>query len=274
MFTGQIKAFHDVWFIGDDFLTEIYHTFLRMRDEAVKSQCRPPYVFEQYNVACFTPNPQTLLKDVLARLINCLIKALNDAVKLPRLIVIIPEEDLLQFISAPGYSVKKLSHEALTWLFNQVDRALDAKCDNLYNRKLGAVAFDTKIIWVQMINRINGYSKTLANRKVFNEVLANLVRNKTEHYLIDIDDEMADRSLLDSANRLNGYGRVHYFAEIDRKIEQFDKHRINLKPAQRSPHSNRLKWRMLTTTYLPYMPAALHDHHLTRQYTTVNGCMR
>ena len=172
----------------------------------MKAKQKIPYLFDQYNVHCFTPSPQSLLRDVLVQMINCLIKALNDTLKLPRLIVVIPEEDLLKFIMKPSVSVSKMSAEAFTWLMNQVDYAIEAKKDNLTMRKPGAVVFDPKIIWVKMINRIRRYIKTLANRKAFNETLEHLISNRPRHYLLDIIDVMEDGSLVDSMNHLNGYG--------------------------------------------------------------------
>ena len=190
-----------------------------------------PYIYDYYNVKCFTPNPNTVLKDVLARLLNCFVKALNDHNKLPRLVIVIPDLDILKHINHFGFGVKYLIHEAMQWLLTQFSRAVESKVDFMRRKKPGSIiANEPKFIWVKAINRLNGYSKMLAMRNKFNNIMESHLAGKVNHYVIDISDKLADRSYCDANNTLNGFGRQKYWQEIDRCIELFDKRRITLRP--------------------------------------------
>ena len=123
MIVGDIKAVNDLWIIGDQFVNDVYYILSGMKQKAISSKKgKLPYIFEYYNVSCFTPNPNTILTDVLARMVNCLIKALNDAVKIPCLILVIPDEDIMTFIDYPGdgSGSKFVFGGAITWIVNQM----------------------------------------------------------------------------------------------------------------------------------------------------------
>ena len=62
-----------------------------------------PYLYEQYNVSCFTTVPQSLTRNMLARLVNCFIKALNDTTKLPQLVLIAVDWDILLLSAKEQY---------------------------------------------------------------------------------------------------------------------------------------------------------------------------
>ena len=232
--TGQIQALNDVWIIGDSFVNEVYHVFQKMRDDARMDRRPLPYMYQQYNVACYTPNPKSVLKDVLARLVNCFIKALNNAKKLPRLVLVIPKDNRLKFINNNNFGVKMLSNRAISWVMTQMARALESKKENLQNRCPGSViSTETKMIWVEMFNRVTDVNKFLAVRYKYNEAMQEQVHQRIRHYIVDINDNMMDASLFNLANRLNGKGIIKFWNAIDKQIEAFDKREISLKPRLR-----------------------------------------
>ena len=98
------------------------------------------HMYKYFNVTCFTSNPQSLVKNTLARFVNCLIKSLNDKSKLPRIILVIPDADLMKFIKKSAdhdyENMQMFIEGALNWVMNQMTRAVDAKKDNLHRRKL------------------------------------------------------------------------------------------------------------------------------------------
>ena len=115
----------------------------------------------------------------MAQMVNCFIKALNDAVKLPRLVLILPDGDLLKHINYNEFGVHKLSADALRWVSTQMDRALETKKENMSRRMPGSViAHEPKFIWVEMINRVNGFNQYLANHSKFNGAMADMVEQK------------------------------------------------------------------------------------------------
>ena len=142
--------------LGNNFLNEIFSTFPGMRIRVQATKHRPPYLYESYNVTAFTPNPATSgVKDIMARIINCLIKALNDVAKLPKFLLVVPDEDILSCTDYQKYGLELSMHVALGWIITQMEHALETKKEDLMRHKPGAVAFnEPKTIWVKMLNRV------------------------------------------------------------------------------------------------------------------------
>ena len=73
----------DIWLLRDKFVNDNFHAFPAWNTHAKITKCPGPYIYQEFNVRCFTANPLSEVKQVLARILNCLIKALNDSTKLP-----------------------------------------------------------------------------------------------------------------------------------------------------------------------------------------------
>ena len=167
-------AVNDLWLVGDDFLNENYYKLPQIKNDNYLACERLPYMYDFYNLSCFTPNPQSLTSNVMVRLVNCYIKALNDSNKLPRIVLIIPDGDLLNYLYQQNkeFGISDISFDILSWITKQMVRATDAKKDDLKRKKPGSVIpTEPKFIWVKMLNRVNGRSDFLALRSKFNDVL-------------------------------------------------------------------------------------------------------
>ena len=66
----------------------------------------------------------------------------------------------------------------------------------------------------------------------FNHILEELLSNKKQHYIIDLDSKINDVSLFTQFNELNDDGIVAFWQEIDDCIRLFDDHQLSLTPAQ------------------------------------------
>ena len=233
LIAGTIPAKNDAWIIGDEFVNKIYHSFQHMRDSArTDRRSGPgPYLFNYYNISCFTPNPKSVLRDVLARLVNCFIKALNNAKRLPRLVIVIPEADLCNYINYNNFDMKILANKAINWIMIQMNRALEAKQENLAARCPGSIlSTEPKFIWVEKFNRVNDFSKLMSVHYKYNEALQEQVLKRVRYYSIDVEQEMMDAKLFDMANNLNGRGVIRFWKEIDKQIQLFDERKKTLKP--------------------------------------------
>ena len=80
LFVDEVEAFKDAWMIGDAFINNIWHMFPAMYEEAIVANSEKPYLFESYNVECFSydQESETTTRNVLARIVNAFIKALNN----------------------------------------------------------------------------------------------------------------------------------------------------------------------------------------------------
>ena len=200
----------------------------QMKHEMKSARQPTLYIYEYFNIFCITPNPDSLVKNVLAKFMNCIIKALNDSVKLPRIILFIPDLDIIRYIcrtvtvlDADLSDLHLFVEGALNWIINQVAWAIDAAKDNLQRRKPGAIlSYEPKMVWVKMMDRIGtgSRSKSLALRNIFNTTLGDKLSGRTGHFIIDIDQAMDDASFFDADNHLNEYGRHHFWLALDKII--------------------------------------------------------
>ena len=224
---------------------DIYHALQEMNNQAKVNQHGTPYIYDMYNVRCFTANPLSELKNVATRLVNALIKALNDYEKLPRMIVIIPDLDILRFlrIDDRDNSLSSILQELIKWIITNMRRATEAKHDFLMTRKAGAVADnEPKIIWVKMINRFGSrYDPILMQKGRFNRILEDLLADEKSHYLMDVNVAVNDSSYFNDKNELNTDGRVKYWSELVEQIKLFDLRKLSLKPLKKDSTSVRMK---------------------------------
>ena len=214
-----MEAINSVWFIGDDFINETYHALQQMKAESRVNPSEKPYVYTMYNVRCFTSKPACLVQNIPARIVNCLIKALNEAFSIPRFIVVVPDWDILRFINHFTYGVEILVQESLDWMIDNMKKVIRDKKDQLFKIHNGSVvSTQPKIIWVKMLQRMRSYEKILTVRGKYNSVLKSTLAEESLHYIIDPNPILRDSAYFARDNHLNSDGSILFWKEIDECI--------------------------------------------------------
>ena len=207
-----------------------------MREQAAKHERPLPYLLNNYQVSAHYEHPLSSTRNTLSRFYNSFVKALNQKNKhLPRMIIVVPDWDILKFIDHYSYGITNLSGKCLDWLLRNMERAIESRKEQLRRRRAGAVQpNEPKIIWVTMINRPQP-QKILAVRRKFNSTLENLLVNRRYHYILDISDTVLEGHNFTYNNLLNTRGEQVFWSEIDDKIEKFDLHKESLHPQEKLP---------------------------------------
>ena len=228
-----VLAVKDLWIIGDKFVNELFHAYPALNAEVKKQNTQHPFAYDFYNVRCFTSSPVSTTKSVPARLLNCLLKALNENNNLPRFVIVVPDWNLLQFMQHNGFGIMEMTAALVRWMVTNMLWAVGSKKEQLRMVKPGAlISGEPKIIWVKMIKRLRGYSKLLAVCNKFNQVMEKVLAAKKSQYLIDLSPAINDSDLFTSANELNGDGRVTFWKELDNCLQLFDDHELPLMPSR------------------------------------------
>ena len=110
---GVVMAIKDTWFVGDQFINDTFHAFPAMYNESKLAKTRKPYLYDYYNVKCFSTNLLSTVRNILAHLVNALIKALNNNDKIPRFIIVVPDSDIICSINVFDLGTKRILEEAL-----------------------------------------------------------------------------------------------------------------------------------------------------------------
>ena len=152
-----------------------------MNTEAKVSKGKIPYIYKMYNVRCFMANPLSYMKNVATRLVNTLVKALNDYEKLPRMILLVPDWDLPKFYGFIDHHADLLIKEILKWIINNMRKTVEVKKDFLMKSKVGAVfKGEPKVIRAEMINRPGNkrFNAAMLQKGRFNHILEDLLADK------------------------------------------------------------------------------------------------
>ena len=223
----------DLWIIGDRFLLDVHSSLSKLKSDAVIEKRPIPYIYDYYNVKLYTANPLSEIRNTMTRLVNSLTKALNDATMLPRIILIIPDDNILRHIKDLT-DIKPVCVGVINWIMNEMDKVIQSKKDQLKQRKAGAIAAgEPKMIWVAMINRMNICSKLLSVRSEFNKAIEACMANRSGHYFLDVASKIEELGYFNQEHKLNEDGKTRLWKEIDYMIEKFDFQKISLRPASR-----------------------------------------
>ena len=233
---GRIRAMRDLWLIGDQFLFDMYPTLPELKNESRSKQSQVPYIYEYLNVSSYVTNPLVVVRSKLACILNALISALNEAVKLPRLIVVIPDTDLLEQMDffSPGKTV--IMGLCFEYLVSNFEKSVHAKKDQLRQKRPGSVINnEPKIIWTALIPRKGFIAKSLSHATItFNESMEEVLSKWKNYFFLKLDEFMDDVQYFTSNGQLSGYSKVKFWQSMDKIIEGFDKNEVSLHPQSKA----------------------------------------
>ena len=245
------------------------------------------FIYQEYNVRCFTSNPKSTTKSVPARMVNCLIKALNDMNEieldandnpkdntkfLPRIIVIVPDWDIMKYLDHDSFGVEEVFGEPLTWMVEKMIEAIEDKKKAMYKLRPGSLTpGEPKFIWIKAIRRFIGYDRTMTVRNRFNKILEALLAKKKHHYIMDVDPKINNADYFLQTNQLNGEGRVRYWKEVNECLKLFEDDKLTLAPASDTERSdNRHQSSQQQNYKLPPLPPKRENNSASKDQRNYN----
>ena len=173
-----MTAYQDTWFVGDNFLREAFPTLTNLRNHAGLNCRHPPYIYEFYNVFGYFQNRQSLVTG-LTRLFNALMEALNNRLKLPKYVILVPDSDILEQMKVHfSEDSSACINAAVQWLITNINTCISRHEFDLFEKRPGAlIAGSPKVIWIKMLKRPDtiigkpNVSKTYGFRSKFNNIL-------------------------------------------------------------------------------------------------------
>ena len=202
-----------------------------MKSEAKKnSQIRMPYIYEQFKVLPFYQKSSGTADGTLHNMFNSVVEALNQETYLPAYIILIPDRDLiLQLDDFLQPRISLVLEEGLAWLVKQLDRAILGRKEFLVKQCPGAVPLDTKLIWIEMINRpfikhhtFPVYNLVVDLRSIFNRTLQQEIKCSKLSLLISPTDDTEIRGYFDHFGNLTHEGKENFWTSVDSKLKCYD----------------------------------------------------
>ena len=237
MISDSIEAIHNVWFIGDALLREIYNTYQVIKTKAEMSKKEfQPYMQEYYNVLAYFYASGTNNGRVIARLINSFVKGLNDRECIPKHVVFVLDNEIIEDINIFNYGAAKAITANLTWIMKQANILVHRKRLQILAKKPGALSnkSDPNIIFTRMLKRADFYpigskmESVCSLRGKFNEILSQAVA-KQDQFLLQIKS-CNTTNHFDMAGILSNKGKFDFWYEMDDLLECFDRNEVKLLP--------------------------------------------
>ena len=238
----NVQAIKDCWYVGDEFLLDMYPALQAWNKTAEVCKTSPPYVFQHYNINGFF---NSALSRILAttRILNAFVEGFNKHWLLPRYVIVIPDADVINSILETfDFGLEVLMEENLSWLFRQMNKVIERRRQDLMYKKPGAVAgsFEPRVIWVKMMNRpfdeeSEVHMELKQIRAKFNSCLEELVRKERYMYIMNLNVfEIGNiEDIFDSTGKLTREGKLSFWQELDSIFKRFDRQEIDLKPPRK-----------------------------------------
>ena len=239
-----MEGYDKIWFFCDNFgfntFSKNYHS--RPLKEYIG------YVRDNYEVTGFLNNKyKSLDQNAVSRLRNLMIGAISDYPLLPKLIVIVPDEDILLFIIKTGD--RKLLHTntvvVLKWLMREYDRIIAAHQEKLPSK--AKKAHYPFFVWITAPTHDN-FDNNL-DRVKFNKALqevGNLYPNVAVLELKKIWDPQDTTLFIKESNRFTATGIQTYWEAVDRTVKYADTtvvKKIHMKTQAKEATNDKYRWK-------------------------------
>ena len=120
--SGYLAAQKDLWIIGDVFVNEMFHILQELKDNTGDNHNHVPYLYDYYNITHHTDDLLAVDKgNSLVRILNAIIEPLNTTAPMPRIMLVMPDFDILRQIKNFGFGVSQVIGTLLNWLINNIE---------------------------------------------------------------------------------------------------------------------------------------------------------
>ena len=228
--------------VGDQFLKEIHPTLQAMLRSARKEHTNHDpkdsnsdnklFMDSYFNVSSFWRTRFEGIKSPVRRIINSLIDAINKNTSkpLPRIILILPEADVLRHTAYFGYGASKVFGTIINALVKAIYKEISTRKEDMRKMKKGAVIeSEPKVVWMKAIDR-PGRDKFLSLRAKYNAVLEETIADYPFSYIMEIDENDFSRDHFDLNNHMRANGMHVYLKSFDRLLRRFDENPARFTP--------------------------------------------
>ena len=216
-----MRALEEIWLLGDEFVTKTSAT--NFTDRSFDSYAKSNYDVTVFASCPYASNVPELRKvdNMLARLTNTLLSAMRQKSRLPKMIVIIFEDDLIKFLNYNDYGVTEMFKKVLEFLTKTIRKSIDEFKTSL---PVKAKRVDTpQLVWILPTNHQNYLNNTL-RRKFATELekVTKAQRDSTFLKLRQVWDTANPKLVSPTKNRMTSEGLQRYWEAVDRTIRYAD----------------------------------------------------
>ena len=212
----RIKAYQSMWVIGDKFVKNSATIYFKTVDD------KSSYATRHFQITILDSDEYTSnIKSVLARLRNNLVYGLNKCTSIPKFIVIVLEDAIIEDAGFANFGITNDYEIRTKWLVNQYRKIIDAFLDYLpyKNKKEGWPKF------LYICPSMHKNYKNNALRKKYTRVLEDTcsITERMTAMRIRSGWDFDDTNIfLDNQQRYTTEGLASFWNAVDKLIEEFD----------------------------------------------------
>ena len=214
-FPENVTGFKELWLVGDNFMATTYReNFLKdkgswfMKDEFEIS----PYCSSRFSSSN---------TNVLSRIQNSFIRAMNEKVKLPDVIVILIDRDVMNSIEivAKSQVAMSLFGTWVEWLADDIAAAIKERWKQLPGK--ACKEFQPVVYWSVILTSVHFDFETRSLIAKFNNALDSVIKLKPNMRLIKFKNHWntEDSTLVANSYSLSGDGIHNYWRSLDASVK-------------------------------------------------------
>ena len=217
---GTPKGYDKVWLIGDDFVAQTYQQYF------VRMETKDSYIKQNFEVSAFFNNALAFNRSSIGRLQNALAAAINQQNILPKLVVYILENDVINCLP------KEECEETTLLIYKKVFRSMATFTERAFatlHESLPAKCMREgypHILWIQPIIHDDLKLHDEFRRKTFKQAMTEVVPEFTGMSTLELKqiwDESDSTQLLPNKPRLlSAKGNCTVWRAIDRTVKYCD----------------------------------------------------
>ena len=219
----KIKGLHAVWFLGDNFAATIYRKhFLLISDVVSEERHRKGnedefqfFVKDNFEFHMFCNSKyNSPMQNMLIRLQNTFVAAINQNISLPRYVLIILDSDLIDFLAFNKAGMAQLAGDWITWLVNQFSVAIAKRKEQLPSK--AQCKSEPCVYWCLPPSHVNFGESANECRKKFGFCVETILKGRSDMRVIKIKDgwNFNDKSLVHQG-KLTETGKYAYWEAVD-----------------------------------------------------------
>ena len=215
-FVGNIKAYEEIWIVGDDFMADTVGQYLQSDNQEGK-----PYMRERYETRIFPNTSLYAVKSITTKLHNNLVPAIREQKLLPKAVIFVIDDDLIKNVNYDHMGISEIFGQLLKDLMSGINRMISSYKENLPN-KAKRYNYPT-ILWVEVPIHKNMPEHWKILRKKFSscqESCAKFFPGMNTLYLKKVWDQ--NESEFFSDRRFTAKGLTAYWMSIDSAFWHWD----------------------------------------------------
>ena len=237
-------------------MAKSFATYFQLMAKEEDERVNNTYIKNHYDTAGFCSgglSREMLNRNIISRVRNCFIAAVNQEILFPKAIIIILENDVIKAANQPVTSLRRYMEPLIQWLGKEHHQLTSA-----YKEKLPSKARKFKFptfLWIQAVSHKVWDRDNNKSRSIFNEIIEEVADKYKEMQTLQLhswDQENVTSLIGKNGDNLSSQGLTRYWEAINDTYQAWDKEQMHIL------HARNMKISPHRTTKV--------DHHIDQPY--------